>query len=64
MVCLFTRFAKETINTLIHTERLNFHFANVFRILWSMRYNPFFRNRGQSCESESRMQKFYIRGFI
>lgn len=27
MVCLFTRFAKEILNTVIQTKRLNFHFA-------------------------------------
>ena len=27
-----------------------------------MRYDPFSPNKGQSCESESRMQKFYQRG--
>ena len=27
MVCLFTRFAKEVLNAVLQTERLNFHFA-------------------------------------
>lgn len=27
MVCLFTRFAKEILNTVIQTKRLNFHFV-------------------------------------